>query len=216
MNRGPRASRTQACEGGEGDPRFATTSGCRRRHSGLPGRGRAGPPSAGECALRRRGQAIRTDTAMVKKAREGVMEFLINQPPDRLPSATRAASVTSRTGDGYVAAFSRVRRTKGATSINHGPGSRLMTGASRHALRPFSEEVAGCRARHAVPRRGTRRSLPSSGVTSEIGNLAELPGRRRYRKPSSRVPAVGAAPRAGDRVRTRSAATSASTSASAR
>jgi NADH-quinone oxidoreductase subunit G len=51
----------------------------------VPGRGEAGPPKPqASCALPAAdGQEIRTDSQMVKLAREGVMEFLlINHPLD--------------------------------------------------------------------------------------------------------------------------------------
>jgi len=114
----------QACElAGKEIPRF-----CYHERLSIAGNCRMclvevapGPPKPqASCALPAAdGQAIRTDTAMVKKAREGVMEFLLINHPLDCPICDRAASATSRTRRWPTAAGSPgSRRTSGRSTTN--------------------------------------------------------------------------------------------------
>ena len=221
----------QACElAGKEIPRF-----CYHERLSIAGNCRMclvevapGPPKPqASCALPAAdGQTIRTDTPMVKKAREGVMEFLLINHPLDCPICDQGGECDLQDqAMAYGRSFTRFEENKRAIDDKY-MGPVIKTSMTRciqctRCIR-FSEEVAGVRRdRHAVPRRGQ----PDHVLSRACGR------RRAGGQPRRRVPGRSAAAEAADfreRVRgsfgacrastswTRSARTSASTSASAR
>ena len=171
----------QACElAGKEIPRF-----CYHERLSIAGNCRMclvevapGPPKPqASCALPAAdGQAIRTDTPMVKKAREGVMEFLLINHPLDCPICDQGGECDLQDqAMAYGRGFTRYEENKRAIEDKY-MGPVIKTSMTRciqctRCIR-FSDEVAGVRRdRHALPRRGQRRSPPiSSG-----GERASLP-----------------------------------------
>ncbi|HEX5259232.1 MAG TPA: NADH-quinone oxidoreductase subunit NuoG [Sphingomicrobium sp.] len=176
----------QACElAGKEIPRF-----CYHEHLSIAGNCRMclvevapGPPKPqASCALPAAdGQAIRTDTAMVKKAREGVMEFLLINHPLDCPICDQGGECDLQDqAMAYGRSFSRFDENKRAIDDKY-MGPVIKTSMTRciqctRCIR-FSEEVAG------VPEigmlyRGEDSQISSyleRTVTSELaGNLADV------------------------------------------
>jgi NADH-quinone oxidoreductase subunit G len=142
-----------------------------------------GPPKPqASCALPAAdGQMIRTDTAMVKKAREGVMEFLLINHPLDCPICDQGGECDLQDqAMAYGRGFSRFEENKRAIDDKY-MGPVIKTAMTRciqctRCVR-FSEEVAG------VPElgmlyRGEDAQITSyleRAVTSELaGNLADI------------------------------------------
>jgi NADH-quinone oxidoreductase subunit G len=142
-----------------------------------------GPPKPqASCALPAAdGQTIRTDTAMVKKAREGVMEFLLINHPLDCPICDQGGECDLQDqAMAYGRSFSRFEENKRAIDDKY-MGPVIKTSMTRciqctRCVR-FAEEVAG------VPElgmlyRGEDAQITSyleRAVTSELsGNLADI------------------------------------------
>jgi len=176
----------QACElAGKEIPRF-----CYHERLSIAGNCRMclvevapGPPKPqASCALPAAdGQAIRTDTAMVKKAREGVMEFLLINHPLDCPICDQGGECDLQDqAMAYGRGFTRFEENKRAIDDKY-MGPVIKTAMTRciqctRCIR-FSEEVAG------VPElgmlyRGEDAQITSyleRAVTSELaGNLADI------------------------------------------
>ncbi len=176
----------QACElAGKEIPRF-----CFHERLSIAGNCRMclvevapGPPKPqASCALpAAEGQAIRTDTAMVKKAREGVMEFLLINHPLDCPICDQGGECDLQDqAMAYGRSFSRFDENKRAIDDKH-MGPVIKTAMTRciqctRCIR-FAEEVAG------VPEigmlyRGEDAQITTyleQTVTSELaGNLADV------------------------------------------
>jgi NADH-quinone oxidoreductase subunit G len=176
----------QACElAGKEIPRF-----CYHERLSIAGNCRMclvevapGPPKPqASCALpAAEGQAIRTDTAMVKKAREGVMEFLLINHPLDCPICDQGGECDLQDqAMAYGRGFTRFEENKRAIEDKY-MGPVIKTAMTRciqctRCIR-FSEEVAG------VPElgmlyRGEDAQITSyleRAVTSELaGNLADI------------------------------------------
>ncbi|HUE78100.1 MAG TPA: NADH-quinone oxidoreductase subunit NuoG [Sphingomicrobium sp.] len=176
----------QACElAGKEIPRF-----CYHERLSIAGNCRMclvevapGPPKPqASCALPAAdGQTIRTDTAMVKKAREGVMEFLLINHPLDCPICDQGGECDLQDqAMAYGRSFSRFEENKRAIDDKY-MGPVIKTSMTRciqctRCVR-FSEEVAG------VPElgmlyRGEDAQITSyleRAVTSELsGNLADI------------------------------------------
>jgi NADH-quinone oxidoreductase subunit G len=176
----------QACElAGKEIPRF-----CYHERLSIAGNCRMclvevapGPPKPqASCALPAAdGQAIRTDTAMVKKAREGVMEFLLINHPLDCPICDQGGECDLQDqAMAYGRGFTRFEENKRAIDDKY-MGPVIKTSMTRciqctRCVR-FSEEVAG------VPElgmlyRGEDAQITSyleRAVTSELsGNLADI------------------------------------------
>jgi NADH-quinone oxidoreductase subunit G len=176
----------QACElAGKEIPRF-----CYHERLSIAGNCRMclvevapGPPKPqASCALPAAdGQAIRTDTAMVKKAREGVMEFLLINHPLDCPICDQGGECDLQDqAMAYGRSFSRFDENKRAIDDKY-MGPVIKTSMTRciqctRCIR-FSDEVAG------VPEigmlyRGEDSQISSyleRTVTSELaGNLADV------------------------------------------
>jgi NADH-quinone oxidoreductase subunit G len=142
----------QACElAGKEIPRF-----CYHERLSIAGNCRMclvevapGPPKPqASCALPAAdGQAIRTDTAMVKKAREGVMEFLLINHPLDCPICDQGGECDLQDqAMAYGRSFSRFEENKRAIDDKY-MGPVIKTSMTRciqctRCIR-FSEEVAG-------------------------------------------------------------------------
>ena len=176
----------QACElAGKEIPRF-----CYHERLSLAGNCRMclvevapGPPTPqASCALPAAdGQAIRTDSAMVKKAREGVMEFLLINHPLDCPICDQGGECDLQDqAMAYGRGFTRFEENKRAIEDKY-MGPVIKTAMTRciqctRCIR-FSEEVAG------VPElgmlyRGEDAQITSyleRAVVSELsGNLADI------------------------------------------
>jgi NADH-quinone oxidoreductase subunit G len=176
----------QACElAGKEIPRF-----CYHERLSIAGNCRMclvevapGPPKPqASCALPAAdGQAIRTDTAMVKKAREGVMEFLLINHPLDCPICDQGGECDLQDqAMAYGRSFSRFEENKRAIDDKY-MGPVIKTSMTRciqctRCMR-FAEEVAG------VPEigmlyRGEDSQITTyleRTVTSELaGNLADV------------------------------------------
>ena len=176
----------QACElAGKEIPRF-----CYHERLSIAGNCRMclvevapGPPKPqASCALPAAdGQAIRTDTAMVKKAREGVMEFLLINHPLDCPICDQGGECDLQDqAMAYGRGFTRFEENKRAIDDKY-MGPVIKTSMTRciqctRCIR-FAEEVAG------VPElgmlyRGEDAQITSyleRAVTSELsGNLADV------------------------------------------
>ncbi|RKF23269.1 NADH-quinone oxidoreductase subunit G [Altericroceibacterium spongiae] len=142
----------QACElAGKEIPRF-----CYHERLSIAGNCRMclvevkpGPPKPqASCALpATEGQEIRTDTPMVKKAREGVMEFLLINHPLDCPICDQGGECDLQDQSlAYGRGASRYHENKRAvTSKNMGPLIKTIMTRCIHCTRcvRFSEEVAG-------------------------------------------------------------------------
>ena len=182
----PGATVLQACElAGKEIPRF-----CYHERLSIAGNCRMclvevapGPPKPqASCALpAAEGQAIRTDTAMVKKAREGVMEFLLINHPLDCPICDQGGECDLQDqAMAYGRPFSRFDENKRAIDDKY-MGPVIKTSMTRciqctRCIR-FAEEVAG------VPEigmlyRGEDSQITTyleQTVTSELaGNLADI------------------------------------------
>jgi NADH-quinone oxidoreductase subunit G len=176
----------QACElAGKEIPRF-----CYHERLSIAGNCRMclvevapGPPKPqASCALPAAdGQTIRTDTAMVKKAREGVMEFLLINHPLDCPICDQGGECDLQDqAMAYGRPFSRFEENKRAIDDKY-MGPVIKTAMTRciqctRCIR-FSEEVAG------VPELGMLYRGEDSQITSYLekavttemaGNLADV------------------------------------------
>ena len=176
----------QACElAGKEIPRF-----CYHERLSIAGNCRMclvevapGPPKPqASCALPAAdGQAIRTDTPMVKKAREGVMEFLLINHPLDCPICDQGGECDLQDqAMAYGRGFSRFDENKRAIDDKY-MGPVIKTSMTRciqctRCIR-FSEEVAG------VPELGMLYRGEDSQITSYLeravttelsGNLADI------------------------------------------
>jgi NADH-quinone oxidoreductase subunit G len=176
----------QACElAGKEIPRF-----CYHERLSIAGNCRMclvevapGPPKPqASCALPAAdGQTIRTDTAMVKKAREGVMEFLLINHPLDCPICDQGGECDLQDqAMAYGRPFSRFEENKRAIDDKY-MGPVIKTAMTRciqctRCIR-FSEEVAG------VPEIGMLYRGEDSQITSYLeravttemsGNLADV------------------------------------------
>ena len=176
----------QACElAGKEIPRF-----CYHERLSIAGNCRMclvevapGPPKPqASCALPAAdGQTIRTDTAMVKKAREGVMEFLLINHPLDCPICDQGGECDLQDqAMAYGRPFSRYEENKRAIDDKY-MGPVIKTAMTRciqctRCIR-FSEEVAG------VPEIGMLYRGEDSQITSYLeravttemsGNLADV------------------------------------------
>jgi NADH-quinone oxidoreductase subunit G len=176
----------QACElAGKEIPRF-----CYHERLSIAGNCRMclvevkpGPPKPqASCALPAAdGQEIRTDTAMVKKAREGVMEFLLINHPLDCPICDQGGECDLQDqAMAYGRPFSRFEENKRAIDDKY-MGPVIKTAMTRciqctRCIR-FSEEVAG------VPELGMLYRGEDSQITSYLeravttelaGNLADV------------------------------------------
>ena len=203
----------QACElAGKEIPRF-----CYHERLSIAGNCRMclvevapGPPKPqASCALPAAdGQAIRTDTPMVKKAREGVMEFLLINHPLDCPICDQGGECDLQDqAMAYGRSCSRFEENKRAIDDKY-MGPVIKTSMTRciqctRCIR-FSEEVAG------VDEIGMLYRGEDSQITSYLeravdgelaGNLADVcPVGALLQKPQMlREPAVGAAQGAGHR-----------------
>ena len=221
----------QACElAGKEIPRF-----CYHERLSIAGNCRMclvevapGPPKPqASCALPAAdGQEIRTDTAMVKKAREGVMEFLLINHPLDCPICDQGGECDLQDqAMAYGRGFTRYDENKRAVDEKYmGPVVKtFMTRCIQctRCVRFCRGSRRGRRDRHALPRRGH-----ADHLLSRAGGEERAVRQRRRPLPGRRAAAEAAtASRRGRgscaRCRrstswTRSAPTSASTSASAR
>src|SRR5215203_693550 len=176
----------QACElAGKEIPRF-----CYHERLSIAGNCRMclvevapGPPKPqASCALPAAdGQTIRTDTAMVKKAREGVMEFLLINHPLDCPICDQGGECDLQDqAVAYGRPFSRFEENKRAIDDKY-MGPVIKTAMTRciqctRCIR-FSEEVAGVPALGMLYR-GEDSQITSyleQAVTTEMaGNLADV------------------------------------------
>ena len=182
----PGATVLQACElAGKEIPRF-----CYHERLSIAGNCRMclvevapGPPKPqASCALPAAdGQSIRTDTAMVKKAREGVMEFLLINHPLDCPICDQGGECDLQDqAMAYGRSFSRFRENKRAVDDKYmGPVIKTSMNRCIQCTRcvRFAEEIAG------VPEigmlyRGEDAQITTyleQTVTSELaGNLADV------------------------------------------
>ena len=154
----------QACElAGKEIPRF-----CYHERLSIAGNCRMclvevapGPPKPqASCALPAAdGQTIRTDTAMVKKAREGVMEFLLINHPLDCPICDQGGECDLQDqAMAYGRGFSRYDENKRAVDDKYmGPIVKTIDDPLHpvHPLRPLRRGGRrGARDRHALSRRG--------------------------------------------------------------
>ena len=176
----------QACElAGKEIPRF-----CYHERLSIAGNCRMclvevapGPPKPqASCALPAAdGQAIRTDTPMVKKAREGVMEFLLINHPLDCPICDQGGECDLQDqAMAYGRGFSRYEENKRAIDDKY-MGPVIKTSMTRciqctRCIRFCGGGRRGRRDRHAVPRRGQPdHDLPrASGAGELAGNLADV------------------------------------------
>jgi NADH-quinone oxidoreductase subunit G len=176
----------QACElAGKEIPRF-----CYHERLSIAGNCRMclvevapGPPKPqASCALPAAdGQAIRTDTAMVKKAREGVMEFLLINHPLDCPICDQGGECDLQDqAMAYGRSFSRFEENKRAIDDKY-MGPVIKTSMTRciqctRCIR-FSDEVAGVE-EIGMLYRGEDSQITTyleRTVTSELaGNLADV------------------------------------------
>src|SRR5690349_18985554 len=176
----------QACElAGKEIPRF-----CYHERLSIAGNCRMclvevapGPPKPqASCALPAAdGQTIRTDTAMVKKAREGVMEFLLINHPLDCPICDQGGECDLQDqAMAYGRSFTRYEENKRAIDDKY-MGPVIKTSMTRciqctRCIR-FSEEVAGVE-EIGMLYRGEDSQITSyleRTVTSELaGNLADV------------------------------------------
>jgi len=176
----------QACElAGKEIPRF-----CYHERLSIAGNCRMclvevapGPPKPqASCALPAAdGQTIRTDTAMVKKAREGVMEFLLINHPLDCPICDQGGECDLQDqAMAYGRSFSRFEENKRAIDDKY-MGPVIKTSMTRciqctRCIR-FSDEVAGT-PQIGMLYRGEDSQITSyleGAVTSELsGNLADV------------------------------------------
>ena len=176
----------QACElAGKEIPRF-----CYHERLSIAGNCRMclvevapGPPKPqASCALPAAdGQAIRTDTAMVKKAREGVMEFLLINHPLDCPICDQGGECDLQDqAMAYGRSFSRFEENKRAIDDKY-MGPVIKTSMTRciqctRCIR-FAEEVAGV-AEIGMLYRGEDAQITTyleKTVGSELaGNLADV------------------------------------------
>jgi NADH-quinone oxidoreductase subunit G len=176
----------QACElAGKEIPRF-----CYHERLSIAGNCRMclvevapGPPKPqASCALPAAdGQTIRTDTAMVKKAREGVMEFLLINHPLDCPICDQGGECDLQDqAMAYGRSFSRFEENKRAIDDKY-MGPVIKTAMTRciqctRCIR-FSSEVAG-RPELGMLYRGEDSQISSyleHAVTTELaGNLADV------------------------------------------
>ena len=214
-DRGPagrdRAAGVRAC--GQGNPalllsRAAVASpaiaACAwsRSRRGRPSRRRAAlcpPPTARRSAPTR---------AMVKKAREGVMEFLLINHPLDCPICDQGGECDLQDqAIAYGRSFTRYEENKRAVDDKY-MGPVIKTSMTRciqctRCIR-FADEVAGVpRDRHALPRRGQPdHLLPRADRDQRAGRQPRrrVPGRGAAAEAAAvRAAAVGASPGAGDR-----------------
>jgi NADH-quinone oxidoreductase subunit G len=213
----------QACElAGKEIPRF-----CYHERLSIAGNCRMclvevapGPPKPqASCALPAAdGQAIRTDTAMVKKAREGVMEFLLINHPLDCPICDQGGECDLQDqAMAYGRGFTRFEENKRAIDDKY-MGPVIKTSMTRciqctRCIR-FSEEVAG------VPELGMLYRGEDAQITSYLeravgselaGNLADIcPVGALLQKPQSfesrswelrRVPAIDVMDAVGSNIR---------------
>ena len=203
----------QACElAGKEIPRF-----CYHERLSIAGNCRMclvevapGPPKPqASCALPAAdGQTIRTDTPMVKKAREGVMEFLLINHPLDCPICDQGGECDLQDqAMAYGRSFSRFEENKRAIDDKY-MGPVIKTSMTRciqctRCIR-FSDEVAGVD-EIGMLYRGEDSQITSYLERAVTGELCRqprrrLPGRRAAAEAADlREPAVGAAPGAGDR-----------------
>ncbi len=142
-----------------------------------------GPPKPqASCALpAMEGQEIRTDSAMVKKAREGVMEFLLINHPLDCPICDQGGECDLQDQSiAYGKGGSRYEENKRAVTEKYmGPIVKTVMTRCIHCTRcvRFSEEVAGVEAIGAVGR-GENMQITSyleEAVNSELsGNVVDL------------------------------------------
>jgi NADH-quinone oxidoreductase subunit G len=176
----------QACElAGKEIPRF-----CYHERLSIAGNCRMclvevapGPPKPqASCALPAAdGQTIRTDTAMVKKAREGVMEFLLINHPLDCPICDQGGECDLQDqAMAYGRSFSRFEENKRAIDDKYmGPVIRTSMTRCIQCTRcmRFSDEVAGT-PQIGMLYRGEDSQITSyleQTVTSELsGNLADV------------------------------------------
>src|SRR3569833_789176 len=176
----------QACElAGKEIPRF-----CYHERLSIAGNCRMclvevapGPPKPqASCALPAAdGQTIRTDTAMVKKAREGVMEFLLINRPLDCPICDQGGECDLQDlAMAYGRSYTRFEENKRAIDDKY-MGPVIKTSMTRciqctRCIR-FSEEVAGT-PQIGMLYRGEDSQITSyleGAVTSELsGNLADV------------------------------------------
>ena len=203
----------QACElAGKEIPRF-----CYHERLSIAGNCRMclvevapGPPKPqASCALPAAdGQAIRTDTPMVKKAREGVMEFLLINHPLDCPICDQGGECDLQDqAMAYGRGHSRYDEHKRAVEDKY-MGPIVKTAMTRciqctRCIR-FAEEVAGVPDMGMLyPRRGQPdHDLPRKGVHQRAFGQSRrfVPGRRlAVEALQLRSAAVGIAQGAGDR-----------------
>ncbi len=142
-----------------------------------------GPPKPqASCALpAMEGQEIRTDSAMVKKAREGVMEFLLINHPLDCPICDQGGECDLQDQSiAYGKGGSRFEENKRAVTEKYmGPIVKTVMTRCIHCTRciRFAEEVAGVEAIGAVGR-GENMQITSyleEAVNSELsGNVVDL------------------------------------------
>ncbi len=142
-----------------------------------------GPPKPqASCALpAMEGQEIRTDSAMVKKAREGVMEFLLINHPLDCPICDQGGECDLQDQSiAYGKGGSRYDENKRAVTEKYmGPIVKTVMTRCIHCTRcvRFSEEVAGVESIGAVGR-GENMQITSyleEAVNSELsGNVVDL------------------------------------------
>ena len=165
----------QACElAGKEIPRF-----CYHERLSIAGNCRMclvevapGPPKPqASCALPAAdGQAIRTDSADGQEGARGGDGVPAHQPPARLPDLRPGRRVRpAGPGDGLWPRLHRATTRTSARSTTNIWARSIKTAMTRciqctRCVR-FAEEVAGvARDRHALPRRGQRRSRPTSSA----------------------------------------------------
>ena len=176
----------QACEAaGKEIPRF-----CYHERLSIAGNCRMclvevspGPPKPqASCALpAAEGQIIRTDSAMVKKAREGVMEFLLINHPLDCPICDQGGECDLQDQSiAYGKGHSRYDENKRAVTEKYmGPIIKTVMTRCIHCTRcvRFAEEVAGVEAIGALGR-GENMQITSyleQAVNSELsGNVVDL------------------------------------------
>ncbi len=176
----------QACEAaGKEIPRF-----CYHERLSIAGNCRMclvevspGPPKPqASCALpASEGQVIRTDSAMVKKAREGVMEFLLINHPLDCPICDQGGECDLQDQSiAYGKGHSRFDENKRAVTEKYmGPIVKTVMTRCIHCTRcvRFAEEVAGVESIGAVGR-GENMQITSyleRAVNSELsGNVVDL------------------------------------------
>ncbi len=176
----------QACElAGKEIPRF-----CYHERLSIAGNCRMclvevkpGPPKPqASCALpASEGQEIRTDSAMVKRAREGVMEFLLINHPLDCPICDQGGECDLQDQSvAYGRGRTRMQENKRAVTEKYmGPIIKTVMTRCIHCTRcvRFAEEVAGTNEIGAIGR-GENMEITSyleQAVTSELsGNVIDL------------------------------------------